>query len=1076
MSPDASSPLAPPSGGPEVDAQHPWLGLASFSEETRGYFYGREGEVAELARRVQRKLLTILFGQSGLGKTSILRAGIVPRLRPEGYCPVYVRIDYARESPPPAEQIKQAIFKATQAQGAWTRAGVAVGGESLWEFLHHRDDVLVDGAGRKLVPLLIFDQFEEIFTLAQSDEFGRRRSAQFLEDLADLVENRAPRSLELRIENDEALSEKFDFERADYRILIALREDYLAHLESLKPAMPSVTQNRMRLARMTGGQALEAVQKPGGSLVSQDVAEAIVRFVAGGAEIPNAEVEPSLLSLICRELNNARIAAGHDEISAAVLAGSRDTILTEFYERALAGEPAGVRQVIEEHLLTESGHRESIAEERLQRQLALAGGAPETLARLVDRRLLRVEERLDVRRVELTHDVLCGVVKASRDVRLEREARDEAERRLAAQRERERATRAALVRARKIAAACAVLALVAVAGAVFGWISMKRAQDAEAKADDTRMMAEAARGESEKLVAYLLEDFQLELAPIGRLDVVAGLAKRAIDYYNGLPAPLRTPQTERNRALALVRYGTAMRTQSRLDEARKSSDEAIAVLSRLREQGDRTETTAIGLTLGLHAQARIASSIDDGKSALAAIGKAAEIIRPVASAPSASVESRRTYGDVMNLSGYLQMQDRQYDASLASLAAARDTYRSIDGLSYGDLGAAAAYAESTAWIVQTLVQASRDGAESVSKEAVDVAAKVLEKRPGHMQALRAQGLATAPLARQFRDEGRFPEALAACDANRRVWQEFVRLDPGNGISWHNLGVSYLVRGEVLHRMGRLSDAAANQREVLRLERDAPPNNVMLLGQLSLQAGRLAMFESMLGRPRETAEALSGGERLRSMYAGLLPAGSFRRASAPVGDDFWRMVAQHSAGDYARAIETGRAYVAKMQRLAPADDSERRDRAEWLGYTYIGILVAAFSSGDDATVEWAWPLWVENQKVLPPVSVEERHDAMGNQVIYAATLARRGRQPEAAKLVDPPLAYLRDRYARTPADTWVAEDYARALYVAALAGSVDRRMALAQAGAILERLPAESRRAARITTLSRMIAEERARAR
>src|SRR5512138_2728986 len=91
-----------------VDPQHPWLGLASFTEETRGYFYGREDEVAELARRVQRKLLTILFGQSGLGKTSILRAGIVPRLRPEGFCPVYVRIDYSPESPPPSEQIKEA--------------------------------------------------------------------------------------------------------------------------------------------------------------------------------------------------------------------------------------------------------------------------------------------------------------------------------------------------------------------------------------------------------------------------------------------------------------------------------------------------------------------------------------------------------------------------------------------------------------------------------------------------------------------------------------------------------------------------------------------------------------------------------------------------------------------------------------------------------------------------------------------------------------------------------------------------------------------------------------------------------
>src|SRR5215468_11584908 len=185
--------MAPPdstAAQPSVDPQHPWLGLASFTEEMRGYFYGRDDEVAELGRRVQRKLLTILFGQSGLGKTSILRAGIVPRLRPLGYCPVYVRIDYSPESPPPAEQIKGAIFRATQASGQWTQAGVAVEGESLWEFMHHRDDVLRDASGKTLIPLLIFDQFEEIFTLAQNDDFGRKRAAQFLGDLADLVENR----------------------------------------------------------------------------------------------------------------------------------------------------------------------------------------------------------------------------------------------------------------------------------------------------------------------------------------------------------------------------------------------------------------------------------------------------------------------------------------------------------------------------------------------------------------------------------------------------------------------------------------------------------------------------------------------------------------------------------------------------------------------------------------------------------------------------------------------------------------------------------------------------------------------
>ena len=511
-----------------IDPQNPWLGLSSYSEETRAYFHGRDEEAAELARRVQRKLLTVLFGQSGLGKTSLLRAGLVPRLRGSGFCPVYVRIDYAAESPSPAEQIKQAIFRATSEAGHWTEAGSAVEGESLWEFLHHRGDLLRDAAGNTVLPLLIFDQFEEIFTLAQADDAGRRRAQRFIDELSDLVENRPPAELEARIDRDEVAAEDFDFARADYRILIALREDYLAHLEAVKGKMPSITQNRMRLARMNGQQALSAVMQPGGKLVSQEVAESIVRFVAGGSELQNAEVEPSLLSLICRELNTVRQAQGRPEISADLLAGSRDTILTEFYERALADQPPGVRRVIEDELLTESGYRESLAEERVAKALAAAGAEPDALAKLVDRRLLRIEERLDMRRVELTHDVLCSVVRSSRNLRHEREARDEAERMLAAQQERAAETRRTLQRTRRVAVVAGVLMLVAIAGALFGWINLKRAEAAD-------QQAQQARADAERLVGFLIEDFYAELEPTGRLETMGKLAHMAVSYYDGLP-------------------------------------------------------------------------------------------------------------------------------------------------------------------------------------------------------------------------------------------------------------------------------------------------------------------------------------------------------------------------------------------------------------------------------------------------------------------------------------------------------------------------------------------------------------
>jgi hypothetical protein len=1037
-----------------VDAEHPWLGLASFSEETRAYFYGREEEVGELGRRVQRKLLTILFGQSGLGKTSILRAGIVPRLRPEGYCPVYVRIDYSKDSPVPTEQIKQAIFRATQAAGAWTQPGTAVTGESLWEFLHHRDDVLHDASGKTLIPLLIFDQFEELFTLAQNDDFGRQRAAQFIEDLADLVENRAPRALEAKLDEDETAVERFDFTRSDYRILIALREDYLAHLEGLKGAMPSISQNRMRLARMTGAQALNAVLKPGGRLVSEEVAGSIVRFVAGGAELANAEVEPALLSLICRELNNARIAQGRQEISADLLAGSRDNILTEFYERALADQPAGARQFIEDNLLTESGHRESLAEERVRKGLAAAGAPADSLATLVNRRLLRIEERLDVRRVELTHDVLTSVVRASRDVRLEREARDEAERKLATQRERELATRKALVRARQIAIVCALFAIGAAGSAVFGYMSMKRAQQAEAKAEETRLMAESARSESEKLVVYLLDDFYQELAPVGRLDIVGALAKRALDYYNALPEALRTQQTERNRALALVRYGAVLRTQERLNEGSKAIDEAVKVLSKMREQGDSSETTAIGLALGLSTQARLASSADLQGKALPISAQAVAVIQPLATAPNPTVAARRTYGEVLNMFGFLQGRNNRNEEAVATLEVARKSLASIDDLRMTDLAAAAAYAEATSWQVQSLITLGRgEEAQRAGKEGLAVAAQVLDKRPGHMQALRAQALITSPIVTLLTDEMHLADALAMSDTTVRAWQEFVRLDPGNTISWSNLGVARFNRDDTLESMGRITDAVANLHAGLDVEAGAPAS-VNVWWNLSGLSGRLALLEADRGNRKEAEDALILNHRQLDWLIANTPPGTFMHALHVPEDDVWRIAAARILGDYQHALDLGSATLPKLEQLQPADEEQRRWKNLFLRLTHLRLAQSAYMLKDYATAENHMVQLLEQRKRDPARTLGEQREAADERAYAALVLTRLNRQPDAQQLIAPVVELHRGLSARNRDDPYQRLELATALYVAAVAGLGDPAAQLTEAATIIDRLPPE----------------------
>jgi hypothetical protein len=1079
---DITSTPVPDSAHLSVDAEHPWLGLASFTEETRAYFYGREEEVAELCRRVQRKLLTILFGQSGLGKTSILRAGIVPRLRPEGYCPVYVRLDYSRESPPPSEQIKQAIFRATQASGHWTQVGVAESGESLWEFLHHRDDVLRDETGRTLIPLLIFDQFEELFTLAQSDEFGRQRAAQFVDDLADLVENRAPKALEAKMDEDESAVERFDFTRGDYRILIALREDYLAHLEGLKGNMPSIAQNRMRLARMTGAQALSAVLKPGGRLVSEEVAGSIVRFVAGGAELANAEVEPALLSLICRELNNARIAQGRSEISADLLAGSRDNILSEFYERALADQPPGVRQFIEDNLLTESGHRESLAEERIQKGLATAGASPDTLAVLVNRRLLRIEERLDVRRVELTHDVLCSVVKASRDLRLEREARDEAERKLAAQRERERATRKALVRARQIAAVCAVLAIGAAGSAVFGYVSMKRAQQAEAKADQTRQLAERARGEAEKLIVYLLDDFYLELEPVGRLDIVAELANRALNYYHELPPDLRTAETDRNRALALVRYGAALRTQSKLDESRKALAEAVDILSKLRREGDRSESTAMGLGIGLVSMARVNDSLNNRAESRKFAEQAVEVLKPLAAAPSPSVPLRRAYGLAMTYVGFIQLRDDREEAAVKNLEVAREMFRSIDGLKLGDLPSAAAFAEATAWQVQAFQSLGRhDEARRVGGEGAATAAQVIEKRPGHMPAIRARALISDSLGGSEMDSLRLGKALPMLEAGARDWEAVLKIDPSNQIAWNNLASSRMSVAFDLWRMGRIDEARRNYVAALAVERQSK-SSAMIGSALSIASGALVGLEADSGNRQAAEAALADYMRFSEIAARELAPDSFARTAIREFGIFGiGVLATYAipvaAADYPTVRRQAQAAVQRIDAMKPADPHQAMVKDRGIVATSLYLADACYNLKDYAAADKEIGRAIAASQHLPRRSLQEQRDATDVVILAAMIAARQERFSQAQQLIEPVVKFHHELYARGSDDRSQHLQLARALYVSALASPGQKESGqLTEAAALIDGLPPLMRRQILVQLWRERIAEEQNRRR
>jgi WD40 repeat protein len=473
----------------QLDRDNPWPGLESFEENARDYFHGREAEAEDLLRRVTDAPLTVLFGKSGLGKTSLLKAGLFPRLREKHFLPIHVRLDIRPEAPGLIEQLRDGLL----AEIARERVDAPpfAAGETLWEYLHRADLELWNEQNYPLTPVLVLDQFEEVFTLGErlSEKVERFKS-----DLGDLAENRIPSALASRLAVAPAAAQGLDLRRMAYQLVVTLREDFLPHLEGWRAAVPSLGRVRVRLLPMRPEQALSAVYDTAPHLMDDRLARRIVAFVAAAAQGEGAEqqpfdggeIEPALLSLFCRGLNERRKRQGSDRFDEQLLEGAQQSIIADYYRSCIEGLPDSVSRFIESDLITEKGFRNSYAKD----DAVPAFLTEEQLDRLINRRLLRVEERYGTARIELTHDLLTRAVMADRDRRRVEDEKTALARR--ADEERQKLAMQARTQRRRLA----VMAVVALVCLVFGgfaaweWWSAVNAKEAS---DTAKKIAVAAR-------------------------------------------------------------------------------------------------------------------------------------------------------------------------------------------------------------------------------------------------------------------------------------------------------------------------------------------------------------------------------------------------------------------------------------------------------------------------------------------------------------------------------------------------------------------------------------------------------
>ena len=320
---------------------NPWLGLESYQENQ--VIYGRNKEIEELSQCVLNNDETVLYGKSGIGKSSIINAGILPVARANGYIPVVVRLDHSNKHTY-IKQINDQISKFVTIKNCSTNK--TIDEQLLWEYFHTREFKEKTNVESKSKLLIVFDQFEEIFTL----QGNATTKSQFFKEIGDVLNDVMPKSLvvDSNTGKTDVSSQKYEeatqvtgfasmtdlfssiaeqvenngnqyIEDNDIHFVFTLRDDFLSEFEYYTTRIPSLKQHRYGLRPINEEQAAEIIMKPRPELVDEGVARLIIETVTNRTDFtlgdePEIDVDAAVLSLFLSQIYDKR-ETKHDAIT-----------------------------------------------------------------------------------------------------------------------------------------------------------------------------------------------------------------------------------------------------------------------------------------------------------------------------------------------------------------------------------------------------------------------------------------------------------------------------------------------------------------------------------------------------------------------------------------------------------------------------------------------------------------------------------------------------------------------------------------------------------------------------------------
>ena len=404
-----------------------------FTKDMAKLFFGRKEDLKKLHQLVSLEKLVVLHGRSGLGKSSLINAGLIPKLQedPNNEC-IQFRFNAWTESSKKTP-LKTTLESLENVQGdASIISKIIPSDDSVWRIIKERQFKAPDSR-----QVLIFDQFEELFSYPNAEVH------QFKSQIAELIRKQLPKRFEqilniaynrgqdvITVDEEDAL-----YKELNVRILFIIRSDKMHLLDQLSDYLPTIFKNNHELKALQIGGATDAIIKPasleGDHFISNKFSytsaaqNKIIDFLQ---DKDTQLIEAIQLQIVCTSFEENVISKGWTELDENNI-GDLNAIVQNYYHNKLETLDTKEEKLQAARLL-EDGLVDNQRKQRLtlheSQIFDLFKVDQELLNKLINIHLLRRElDQNGGYNYELSHDTLIGPALMAKELREQKENEEE---------------------------------------------------------------------------------------------------------------------------------------------------------------------------------------------------------------------------------------------------------------------------------------------------------------------------------------------------------------------------------------------------------------------------------------------------------------------------------------------------------------------------------------------------------------------------------------------------------------------------------------------------------------------------